>query len=161
MDEGRKVTLTVKSIDQREPWNRPGTTQHYYTVVTEDNPGEPTKFIGDQARDVKAPEIGKSYLGRQFGDKFYPAKVVNESPNSVTGNTNDVSDKPSGEYWDDKNAAIRAQWAINQSREYIQHMLGSEAKLTEILETAKLFYRMVDQVRGGSESPDPKVTTQS
>lgn len=60
-------------------------------------------------------------------------------------------------------SAIQAQWAINQSREYIQFQLGDRATLTEILDTAKLFYQMIDHVKGSSEAPketkeEPKKT---
>lgn len=158
MDEGRRVTLTVKSIDNREPWHKPNSTQHWYTIVSEDNPGEPTKFIGDLSRDVKAPEIGKSYLGKQFGNKFYPARVVNEDSNSVTKSTEDYQDKPSGEYWDEKNAAIRAQWAIAQAVQIVIGTGNSEGIFSEdkIESFAKELYAMVDRVKGGSESPNPK-----
>lgn len=58
-------------------------------------------------------------------------------------------------------AAIRAQWAINQSREYIQHMLGKDAKLTEVLETAKLFFAMVEQVKDSVDAaPSPTTPEQ-
>lgn len=112
--------------------------------------GEPVKWV---VKEPSAITVGNSYYGSITEEKSKAGKPylrfrrekVPEAPQA---------DKPSEEYWVAKQLHIQAQWAINQSREYIQHKLGEGSTLEEILDTAKLFYGMVDQVVN-SEQIDP------
>lgn len=107
--------------------------------------GEPVKWV---VKDPATIKVGQKYYGTITEETSKAGKTylrfrrekVPEAPQGVS------NDKPTEEYWENKQAQIKAQWAINQSREYIQHKLGDGSSLEEILDTAKLFYGMVDQV---------------
>lgn len=77
---------------------------------------------------------------------------ANQPSYSGGGNSNGKSWTPRDD------SAIQAQWAINQAREYIQFQLGDKASLTEILATAKLFYGMIEQVKGSDAKAEPEFT---
>jgi hypothetical protein len=67
-----------------------------------------------------------------------------------------------GEYWDDKNAQIRAQWAIGQALKWLKISDVSKEPNYDNVETlAKEVFAMVDRVKGVSESTDPKDSQQS
>lgn len=68
--------------------------------------------------------------------------------------------KPDEQYWEDKNSAIKAQWAIGQA---VQATKTEKPlpNLVEVESLAKDFYAMVDRVKGSSESTDPKVGSSS
>lgn len=134
------------------------TNGNYWCTAVFMGEGEPVKWVM-KAETIPKIQVGNKYYGRiedwtsskgKTMPRFYTEKRQDANASQPTNQQSD-------EYWDDRNAAIRAQWAINQSREYIQHMLGENAKLTEILDTAKVFYGMVDQVSGKEVTEEAKV----
>lgn len=138
----------ILQVSEQEPreWNGPHGIVYYIKVKLEGH--DKPVSIGKKKPD--ALKSGYTVYGTIEEsdlpeDKFKSEQNPNPSGPVHTDNVN----KPDEAYWADKQAQIRAQWAINQSREYIQHMLGDEAKLTEVFETAKLFYSMVDRVKDG------------
>lgn len=64
---------------------------------------------------------------------------------------NKGQDKPNDQYWEDRNDAIKAQWALGRS--YEKHGATPEA-----IKDARWLFENANSV-GGSEGPDPKDTT--
>lgn len=103
--------------------------------------------------ETKTSKAGKEYL------KF-KREEREEDPDQQT-------DKPkqSDEYWEDKNLAIKAQWAIGQAiklQTAFSQQKNDPASLrsSEVEDTAKYLFKMVARVKatnvGDSESTDPK-----
>lgn len=134
----------IKDIKKNDQWSNAFGTFQSYTLAL-NGVGEPVS-MNKKTPVNQEPQIGDSIYGSlelqtaKNGRTFYRFK--SEKKEEAPAQKQEQSD----EYWNERNNAIRAQWAINQAREYIQHMLGDNAKLTEILDTAKLFYAMVEQV---------------
>lgn len=113
---------------------------------------EPVKWV---VKDPEKVKVGDIYYGRIEEKQSKAGKpylrFYREKKDEYTPPTK--SEQPD-EYWDERNRAIRAQWAVNQAREYIQHMLGEAATLAEINDTAKLFFNMVDHVMTDDNDTD-------
>lgn len=155
MAQDLKITAVVK----RDPWsNDYGKYQTY--AVQFDKTGDTwiqwnKKFKGDE--EPTPPQTGDEVFGDVANGKFKIGKkdggfTPNASSNSFKG-----SDKKEWIPRDDDR--IVAQWAIGQA---VQLMLPSSAKNAlspEVLEdTAKMFYQMVDRVKGGEKSEPSRAT---
>lgn len=75
--------------------------------------------------------------------RFRRVERPQETPKPFIGN------KPAYQPRDD--SAIQAQWALNQAREWVQYNAGSDT--TVILEYAKEFFGMIDQVKASKQEP--------
>lgn len=61
-------------------------------------------------------------------------------------------DKPSEEYWEQKNATIRAQWAIGQAMTW--QVSQDQINWEQLESDAKRIYAMVDEVSGSQENQE-------
>lgn len=134
---------------------------NFWCTAVFEGVGEPIKWV---VRDPTKVTVGNQYYGEirdwtSAVGKVWPRFYREEKPEQAHGQPQSNGQTAKKEWQPRDDDAIRAQWAINQSREYIQHMLGDGAKLTEILESAKLFYSMVDQVKGSSDVPQKDTIT--
>lgn len=96
-------------------------------------------------------KAGKPY--RRFYREQKPDSEQSSSQHASKPKLSNQDDK----YWDDKNAQIRAQWAIGQAVT-LSGQTDHPNGLVMIEEWAKELYAMVDRVKGSSESTNPKVT---
>lgn len=149
MAETYKVKA-VKSVPKE--WDSKYGAMKTWLIQVEGD-GEPLQL--NKKADSPMPQVGEELYGSiqetEFGRKFKGEKKP-FTQNGFKGQPRDDS-------------AIQAQWAINQSREYIQFQLGKDANLKEIMETAKIFYGMIDQVKGNAspktDGAEVKVQPQS
>lgn len=144
----------VVQVSQQEPKKyegQYGTT--YYIKVKLEGHEKPVEIGKKDPHALKAGDTVYGHIEEtDFPTDKFKAEQKQQNFYSKAGKS---FDNP------DKQAEIKAEWAINQSREYMQHMLGEDAKLTEILDTAKVFYTMVDQVKGSDLKADGVKGTQT
>lgn len=86
MSEAQKTKVTIIEVSGK-PWNKPNSQQFWHTVVTDETPSEPTKFIQDKSKGAPEPKVGETYEGNMYeGNKFYafgdkaPAKSGGDKP---------------------------------------------------------------------------------
>lgn len=170
-DKPDEVTITVKEARPR-PWEKPNSTQVWWSVVTEEHPSEPTKFIQDTAKNAPDPLPGKKYLGAVWAttpDRFYAKEEVGAESSSAPAKKEWQSDE---EFYGNKSAEIKAQWAIRQAVKLYSVQKDEVDKLLKeasmemddidfIERQAVELYAMVDRVKGSSESTNPKATKTS
>lgn len=153
--------LTVKNW---QPWIDQETDE-----LIRDNHGnfKGTVWFDEDPRQVDAtfktqPEVGDKKYGAlveyqtRAGKtrlKFQRADRPQEDQQSFNGNG---KSQQTDEYWEDKNSAIKAQWAIGQAVQvevaYLNYAGRKEFHWNGLEDTAKKFFAMVDRVKGSSES---------
>lgn len=129
------------------------------------------KFEGDADTFLwlakTAPEPGQKVYGHleesKSGKSVKFRRAKKEDTPQEASSASPANNQPSGEYWDDKNATIRAQWAIGQA---VQVFINKSDKNNifhsgDIEGYARTLYAMVDRVTGGSESTGPKAQDMS
>ena len=129
---------TLKSFTPSDFKDDYGNT--WCTATFEEASAEPVKWV---VKEVSKPVIGREYYGEiteetsRKGGKYlrFRSKPVEDKPKE---------DKE--EYWDAKNAQIKAQWAIGQA---VQLSLGKKVPFTDIEQDARRFFNMVDRVKEG------------
>lgn len=126
----------------------------YYTV----------KFEGDASTHLwqakKAPEVGEKVYGHiemaksGKSTKFKRAKKeeIPQEEQTTLAPTG-ANPRPADDYWNDKDASIRAQWAIGQAKDWA---LGNDMDFDEIEVVANEFFGMVQRVKGGLSVADVK-----
>lgn len=91
---GEAKTITIKEVSPK-PWPKPESTQIWHTVVIEEYPSEPIKFIQDTSKSAPAPEVGKQYEGMAYmGDKGLKFYVSGSNFQKRTGNQPYTPNKP-------------------------------------------------------------------
>lgn len=147
--DGQETTITIKSVEG-DAWLKPGSTQKWWTVLTEERPGEVTKYIQDTSKGVEAPKEGK-FTGKMWDNKFYP-KLANTQ--SSFGGQRSSNNAARAKQDAEKQSDIKAEWAIGKA---LASLGGTD--LEEVEKMAKLLFEMVDRVKGSSESTNPKGAT--
>lgn len=113
--------------------------------------GEPVRIVVKDPLSIKADDVlygeikemtskaGKPYL------RFYKAQREDEQQSFAS---KPKSDKPDEAYWADKQAQIKAQWAIGQAVTWCL-ALKKDTDLEQgiVQEAAKEFFAMVDRVK--------------
>ena len=115
--------------------------------------GEPVKWV---LRDPTKPVLGQEYYGEiteetsRKGGKYLRFRPKNAEDQAAP------SDKPTEEYWDAKNAQIKAQWAIGQAVQIFTYEQTEKqvVGLGGIESTAKELFEMVDRVKEGMTGYD-------
>lgn len=116
--------------------------------------GEPVKWVVKDPTQVK---IGNSYYGTITEEKSKAGKPYLRFRREKVpeGSTGPSSDKPTEEYWENKQAQIKAQWAIGQAVQLhiaVTANGGEEAQGIEA--TAKELFAMVDRVANPIDQND-------
>lgn len=152
---GEVKTITIKEVDGR-PWHKPESTQEWFTVVIEEYPSEPIKFIQDTSKDAPAPEVGKAYEGMTYtgdkGIKFYASggKFTKRSDHKPQYSKPSTGFTPKKEYQPRDDCAIQAQWAIGQAVKACTEQGIFEEDAIEDL--AKKFFAMIDRIKVGNKT---------
>lgn len=145
--EAKEHTLT--SFD---PGKDPFVDPHGNTWVTATFEGitEPVKWV---IKDLGKIRVGDSYYGEikeQTSKAGKPYLRFYRESKPEGGYTQPqqtaLPESPSGDYWDDKNAQIRAQWAIGQAVSAICKD-GKEPHYPNVESVAKELFAMVDRVK--------------
>ena len=151
------MEYTIKQVKTNDVWsNSYGEFQSYALVL--EGIGEPVS-MNKKAPVSNPPKAGDKIFGTleevnaKNGRSFYKFKA--EKPQGVAPST----DKPTEEYWEDKNSAIKAQWAIGQAVRVAVAINEPEA-YKNIETEAKGFYAMVERVKGNTEATSPIKTQQ-
>lgn len=119
--------------------------------------GEPVKWV---VKDPTAIKVGQKYYGSITEQKSKAGKTYlrfkRESVPEGTGSTQ--TDKPSEEYWADKQNQIKAQWAIGQAVSIYNRMDTEAAENVDfeqhVEDNAKVLFAMVDRVKNPQPSDD-------
>jgi hypothetical protein len=98
--------------------------------------------------EEKESKIGNKYM------RFYRDKKDDQPSLPQQGLDPSKSVPQKDQYWDDKNAQIRAQWAIGQAVSAFDEDTTATNYLTNVETLAKDLFAMVDRVKGSSESTD-------
>lgn len=115
---------------------------------------DPTQFHSDMTLygtiEDKVSRAGKDYLKFKREKREEQTEFHDRAGGQKAPQTQDDG------YWDDKNAQIRAQWAIGQAVNFT----GPENSMQDIENAAKTFFAMVDRVKGsnGLKAEGVKVT---
>lgn len=127
---------------------------NYWCSMVLEGVGEPVRIV---VKDPMQFESGMTLYGdiseetSKAGRQYLRFRRA-ERPE---GERSPTKDKPSEEYWEQKNATIRAQWAIGQA---VQLHIAVTAKGNEeaqsIKETAKELFAMVDEVSGSQKNQE-------
>lgn len=118
--------------------------------------GEPVKIV---LKDPSTVKVGDKLYGTintqtsKAGKEYFKFKkeMPQESP---------AGQPQSDEYWDDRNAAIRAQWAIGQAMNLAVKLYDKETgrlPFDTVEEYAEYLFAMVDRVSGKEASNDATV----
>lgn len=106
--------------------------------------GEPVKWVVKDPTQVK---IGNKYYGTISEEKSKAGKTYLRFRREKLpeGSVSPQSDKPSDEYWSERNDAIKAQFAIKTAVELLKN---PEADIQEdtIEHWARIFFNMVERV---------------
>lgn len=106
--------------------------------------GEPVKWV---VKDPTAIKVGQKYYGSITEQKSKAGKTyLRFKRESVPeGSGSPQTDKPSEEYWSERNDAIKAQFAIKAAVELLKNPEADIAEET-IEHWAKIFFNMVERV---------------
>lgn len=143
---GEAGFYTVDTVEENSWLNDKLDTKEYgiwYSVKFE---GDAQKF-GWQAKN--APVAKQKYWG--WLEKTKSGKMVkfkNDSKNAPSATPSDASGGSTAPVsretdWDDRNASIRAQFAIKTAVAYC----GSDSPINDVEEAAKTFFAMVDRIK--------------
>lgn len=119
--------------------------------------GEPVKWV---VKDVSKFKVGDTVYGRieEVPTKKDPSKTYNRFYREAKPETSyvpDKEDKPTAEYWDNKQSQIKAQWAIGQAVQLHVAITQNGGEETQsIFETAKEMFAMVDRVANPIDEND-------
>jgi hypothetical protein len=121
--------------------------------------GEPVKWV---VKDPTTVKVGDKYHGSITEEKSKAGKPYLRFRREARpdGPTSPSSDKPSDEYWSERNDAIKAQFAIKTAVELLKN---PEADIAEELveHWAKIFFNMVDRVASNQEpKKEPEVNVE-
>lgn len=135
------MEYTIKQVKTNDIWsNNYGEFQSYALVL--EGIGEPVS-MNKKVPVENPPKIGDKLFGKlemmsaKSGRNYYKFKTETRP---------EQSEKPSEEYWEEKNRTIRAQWAIGQAVNEATAINEAEA-YKDIEKRAKEFFLMVDRVR--------------
>lgn len=114
--------------------------------------GEPVKWV---VKDPTAIKVGERYYGSIIeqtskANKTYLRFKREQRPDGAVSPENN---KPTEEYWENKQSQIKAQWAIGQSVQLVLPYLkeGTKPFMEAVESQAKELYAMVDRVANPEE----------
>lgn len=144
---------------------------NYWCDAAFEGVSEPVRWV---VKDPMTVEEGELYYGTITQETSKAGKEYNrfrkeQRPEATEQpQLGEQSNRPTEEYWADKQAQIRAQWAIGQAvqlygmqREQVDEVLKAASQemddITYLEKQAKELYAMVDRVKG-SEASMPDMT---
>lgn len=127
--------------------------------------GEPVKWV---VKDPTTVSVGQKVYGRITDETSKAGKAYRRFRREKKPDTTytPVNDKPTEEYWADKQAQIKAQWAIGQGVHlYIAQMQSLADKDIDISDIefieaqARELFSMVDRIKAPAEGSDNETST--
>lgn len=82
-----RTTITVVDTGKRDPWQKPGSNQFWYTIAAEGY-SEPIRFVQDRDKGAPSPVLDGKYQGTLYDDdgklKFYPSPQQTAQPQEAS-----------------------------------------------------------------------------
>lgn len=148
-------TYTVRDVRKTDQWDSQYGTFQTYALALE-GISEPVK-LNKKVPVKDEPAKGGTLYGTieekstRNGSTYRQLKLERPDTGSYSGGAHGSGKR---DYQPRDDAAIRAQWAIGQAIQFLAPI--DHIQNEQIEEQAKIFYAMVDRVKGSSESTDPK-----
>ena len=121
---------------------------NYWCNIALKGVSEPVKIV---VRDPTKYAVGQKIYGKITDETSKAGKAYRRFRREAQPEaTPQQQGKPTDEYWADKDAGIKAQFAIKASIQYHD----KEATIVDIENTAKVFFEMIDRVSG--KQPEEK-----
>lgn len=151
-------TYTVRDVRKTDQWDSQYGTFQTYALALE-GIGEPVK-LNKKVPVKDEPAKGGTLYGTieekstRNGSTYRQLKLERPDTGPYSGGAHGYSKR---DYQPRDDAAIRAQWAIGQAMSFFTAK-STDVQIDEdhVAQMAQKLYAMVDRVKGGSESTDPK-----
>lgn len=148
MENKEYKVLQFKKGDFQDPHG------NFWCDMALEGEGEPVRIV---VKDPMQYSDGMTLYGHITDETSKANKPYKrfrrESKPDVTYTKQGSQEKPTDEYWADKQAQIRAQWAIGQAVRYVG-IVEEDEMLDKIEQTAKELYAMVDRVKDSNSDKE-------